>query len=89
MCTETDSSDDFLWDTIENLYDALHDLELENEELREKKRELAEECDMLTQMLKVKENQINQMVSRQRLLVSNLNQLIDDMKSEIRNGDHT
>lgn len=88
MCTETNSSDD-PWEIIDNLYEELHDCELENDELRKKKRELAEECDMLTKMLKAKDNQINQMISRQRLLISNLNLLLDDMRSEICNGDHT
>lgn len=89
MCTETNSNDEFLWETIEDLHDEIHDLELDNDELWEKNRLLKEENDMLTKMLKVKDEQISQMLSRSRLLVSNLNLLLDDMRSEICNGDHT
>ena len=88
MCTQTNSNDD-PWEIVDTLYEDLQDCELENDELWEKNRLLREENDMLTKILKVKDEQISRMLSRQRLLVSNLNLLLDDMKSEISNGDHT
>ena len=88
MCTQTNSNDD-PWEIVDTLYEDLQDCELENDELWEKNRLLREENDMLTKILKVKDEQISRMLSRQRLLVSNLNLLLDDMKSEICNGDHT
>ena len=88
MCTDTNSNDD-PWEIVDTLYEDLQECELENDELWEKNRLLKEENDMLTKMLKAKDEQISQMLSRSRLLVSNLNLLLDDMRSEICNGDHT